>query len=50
MQLRTTFGLGLAAVLSGCSMASGPLSAPPVQIDFRGYRAQFTDEEPTYDQ
>jgi len=33
MQLRETFSWGLAAVLTGCSMASGPFSPPPMPAD-----------------
>jgi len=33
MQVRMTCIYGLAAALTGCSMASGPLSPPPVPAD-----------------
>jgi hypothetical protein len=33
MQMRMTYIWGLAVVLAGCSMASGPISPPPVPAD-----------------
>jgi hypothetical protein len=33
MQPKMISSLGLAAILTGCSMASGPLSSPPVPAD-----------------
>jgi hypothetical protein len=51
MIVRLTVKLGLAAALAGCSMASGPLSAPPVPADpgsaadVTVYRATAPDDD-----